>query len=440
MMTQVFRGRTLADARSAAEIALGNDAVLLTTRKVPRRGVGGWLGQVDIEVSAASAAAIFPPSSDAPRSASTRKSVPPSSRPPARKSSGPFSTAVYRATDELNTDDAASAAAAAPPDATPSRDLAALRAEIRAVQVAISARAPSSPSSAPPPAPAIESEVAAMREAMEQLALAPLARGGPLARLIRARGIEGKAAAALSRALRDRKGDDDSAADAFRDALADLIHVSSWPLAGDEPKLIALVGPSGIGKTTTAAKMAAKAIIDQHKTVTFVACDASRVGAVEQLKRYAHFMEAHFEVASSPLDLQHIIARAKTDIVIVDTAGKTVLHPEGVEVSLGARGKGFREVQGRKRHVLLCVPASLRANDAEKFWRIWKPSAPTAIVVTKLDETEAPSGLLHATMASRLPVCALCFGHRVPEDIGPATTGAILDYLVPPGSVWRQAP
>jgi flagellar biosynthesis protein FlhF len=56
---------------------------------------------------------------------------------------------------------------------------------------------------------------------------------------------------------------------------------------------------------------------------------------------------------------------------------------------------------------------------------------PTALAVTKLDETAAPSGLLHGPAASGLPVSVLCAGQRVPEHVAPATAGAILDYLVP---------
>jgi flagellar biosynthesis GTPase FlhF len=85
----------------------------------------------------------------------------------------------------------------------------------------------------------------------------------------------------------------------------------------------------------------------------------------------------------------------------------------------------------RKRHVLLCVPASLRSNDAIRLAKRYAAAAPTGIVVTKIDETDAPAGIVHASWAAKLPISVMCFGQRVPEDIAPAATAALVDYLAP---------
>jgi flagellar biosynthesis protein FlhF len=83
--------------------------------------------------------------------------------------------------------------------------------------------------------------------------------------------------------------------------------------------------------------------------------------------------------------------------------------------------------------VLLCVPASIRAVDAARVARLYGVLSPTSLVSTKLDETEAPAGLVHAAWAARLPYSVLCFGQRVPEDVGPATAATLLEYLTPRG-------
>ena len=139
-------------------------------------------------------------------------------------------------------------------------------------------------------------------------------------------------------------------------------------------------------------------------------------------------------------DLGRALANAATDLVIIDTAGHPPTKPDGVEAAIG-NVRGASPSRGRWiRHVLLCLPASVRAADAERFGRAFQPCGPTAIAVTKLDETCSPAGLLHGTAATRLPVSVLCFGQRVPEDIARATSGAILDQLVPPGGArWREA-
>jgi flagellar biosynthesis GTPase FlhF len=85
---------------------------------------------------------------------------------------------------------------------------------------------------------------------------------------------------------------------------------------------------------------------------------------------------------------------------------------------------------GRERRVALCLPAATRWTDAARAVRIFGCLAPTEVIATKLDETDLRSGIVHASCASGLPVSTLTFGHRVPEDIAPATTSGILDAVM----------
>jgi flagellar biosynthesis GTPase FlhF len=89
--------------------------------------------------------------------------------------------------------------------------------------------------------------------------------------------------------------------------------------------------------------------------------------------------------------------------------------------------------------VLLTLPASVRAEDAVRFYKEYALTGPTALVITKLDETVAPAGIVHGAIAAKLPISVLCFGQNVPDDIAPATTGAILDYLLPKGTRRRTS-
>jgi flagellar biosynthesis GTPase FlhF len=120
----------------------------------------------------------------------------------------------------------------------------------------------------------------------------------------------------------------------------------------------------------------------------------------------------------------------------VDTAGRSPTRLDSPERALralpGPRG-------GRTRIVLLALPASVRADDAARFAREFALTRPTAMAVTKLDETVVPAGLVHGAFAAKLPISVLCFGQNVPDDIAPATTGAILDYLLPKGARRRMS-
>jgi flagellar biosynthesis protein FlhF len=167
------------------------------------------------------------------------------------------------------------------------------------------------------------------------------------------------------------------------------------------------------------------------RTVTLVGCDSFRVGAMEQLACYAGLMGAELATARTSDELRAILDNASTDVVIVDTSGRPPTA-DGVEIALFPARRAGREVSTtRSRHVLLCVPAALRSHDAVRVAKRYGALAPTSLAITKIDETEAPAGIVHASWATRLPVSVTCFGQRVPEDIAPATVGALVAHVAP---------
>lgn len=402
MIPSTFRGRTLDDAQHAARAALGEDAVILTARRVRGQGLRGLFGGVDIEV-----AATAPPPSTRKRSV----------RPPAPR--GPFASSVYVEEQPRPGGNGADA-------------MAALRQELRSMQGLVARAA------APPPATSglsMAREIAALRDAVEKLTETSSPRTGAVGRLLRETGIEGSAATELVRVFKAAGGVLQQ--EAVRDTIGGMVRVAPWPLAEQGPVSIALVGPSGVGKTTTAAKLAGRAMHELGKTVTFVTCDHVRVGAFEQMDRFADLLGAKVVAARTPAELQRAIETAETDLVIVDTAGRSMQRPDGPERLL-ASVPGLRSK--RSRVVLLCLPASVRAADAARFTGDFAPAGPTALAITKIDETRAPAGLLHGVVAAKVPLSVLCFGQNVPEDIAPATMGAVLDYLLPKGAARRRAP
>jgi flagellar biosynthesis protein FlhF len=165
------------------------------------------------------------------------------------------------------------------------------------------------------------------------------------------------------------------------------------------------------------------------RTVTLVGCDAFRVGAAEQLARYAGLIDARLEAANTSDQLTNIILDARTHVVIVDTSGRSPTA-DGVELALAPSRRGI-PAAGRARNVILCVPASLRAVDASRVSRAFNSLCPTSLAITKIDETNAPAGIVHAAWASKLPISVLCFGQRVPEDVSSATVETLVDHVAP---------
>ena len=404
---QVFRGRTLTEARRAAFEALGGGAVLLTTREVRKPGFAGFLGSKEIEVVAeAPTRVVTPPASPA---------VHPTPVP--RRPEGIFALGAYRPST-APTDAAATSATA--PAASVATLRTELRTELRALKAAVTQ---------PERIPAdLLAELAALRVAVEEVAQEPR-KGDRVAALLRSRGIEGPVATLLTRSMK-RHEDAGPLPERLREALTEVVKVAPWPLATEGRTLVGLVGPTGVGKTTTIAKLAAHARMAE-RSVTLIACDGFRVGAVEQLRRYATLLGAKFATANTRDELAHAIEATDTDLVLVDTAGRAP-KLEGAEWFLSAESFRRSSVSAAlTRHVLLCLPAALRMQDATGLVRAFTPVGPTALAITKLDETAAPSGLVHAPSAAKLPVSVLCAGQRVPEHIAPATAGAILDLLVP---------
>jgi flagellar biosynthesis protein FlhF len=384
MNAQVFRGRTAIEAHRAALEQLGPEAIVLTTRSVTRTGVGGWFGASDIEI-----AATLPERSAIPvRSAVSE----------ARFAPGAYANSMSRESKS---------------------EVAALRAELKGDIRSLKTMLVKSGDSAD-----LASEIAQLRELVEALSGAQPRRDKALVQL-RALGVEGPACNAIVRALRG-KGDAETA---LREELGRILPAVAWPLEAAGQSMIAVIGPSGVGKTTTAAKLAARARMD-GKTVTLVACDTYRVGAVEQLAAYAELMGADLATAHTADQLNAIIDGARTDVVIVDTSGRPPAV-DGVEIALAAPRGPHKTAPSRRRHVLLCLPAALRANDAARLVRRYGTLTPTSLAMTKIDETDAPAGIVHASWASKLPVSVVCFGQRVPEDIAPATVGTLVDYLAP---------
>lgn len=270
-------------------------------------------------------------------------------------------------------------------------------------------------------------DLGALRADVDELIVTSTRRGA-FSTLIRDRGIEGSAALALGR-LGKTTGKSRSIRleDRLASAIATLVTVAPWPIANTGPSVVALVGPAGVGKTTTIAKLGAR-IRRSGKSVAFVSCDGYRVGAMDQLRRYAEIMESDFHAATTPEVLLAIARHSTADVVLIDTSGRAV-EPGTVEAALGdARLRG---PSNRRVEVMLCTPAALRAADAARITCGFAPTMPTSLCLTKLDETDAPSALLHAPFATKLPLSTLCFGQRVPEDISAASIAEIVARLAP---------
>ncbi len=168
-----------------------------------------------------------------------------------------------------------------------------------------------------------------------------------------------------------------------------------------------------MGKTTTIAKIAAQEKVRRKRALGVVAADAFRAGAVEQLRTYAAIIGAPFRTARTIEDMDLAMA-ASRQTLLVDTAGRS---PKDDDVRDVRRLLGRRE--GVRTH--LVIPADTSVASARRIVERFADTQPDRVVVSRLDEAEAPSALFAWLFETGLQISYVTMGQRVPDDLERAT-------------------
>lgn len=293
---------------------------------------------------------------------------------------------------------------------------------------------------ADPALAALRAELAAMRQVIEremgQLAGERL-RGSP----VRAAALEALAAFGCDAALAQRIAQRlDPALPVtallapLREELADLI-----PVAGEElletGGIVALLGPTGAGKTATIAKLAARhAARHGTRDVALVSADTARAGAREQLHVLGRRLGITVCDADGPDALTQTLDQLDDyPLVLVDTAGYGLRDRALLRQILWVRAAS-------NIRSLLVLPANAHPADLSELLRRYRPAAPEGVILTKLDECVRPGAALSVLVQHNLPMAYTTAGQRVPDDINLADARELASMLELPSASTTAPP
>ena len=202
--------------------------------------------------------------------------------------------------------------------------------------------------------------------------------------------------------------------------------VTTGPIRpGNRKKIVMLIGPTGVGKTTTLAKMGAQYALKEGNKVAFITIDNYRIAATEQLKKYAEIMRIPIYSVNDQKEFKSIIASEKADIILVDTSGRS--QKNQLKIS---EIKSFADLIDYDFEKVLCVSANTRKNDIKDVFKAFDIINFNSVIITKVDETSNVGNVVDVADKYNKPISYFTNGQEVPNDIEVADSDKIVELMV----------
>lgn len=219
----------------------------------------------------------------------------------------------------------------------------------------------------------------------------------------------------IEKGLSKEAGVDNVLSSVYQRIILKLGQRSPIELPEKGPKFLFFIGPTGVGKTTTIAKLASDFALKKKARVAFIASDTYRIAAVEQLKTYASILGIPLQVIYSPEDMEKAREELKDmELIFVDTAGRSHQKPEQKEDI----EKLLKSVPEEEREVFLVLSATTKYRDLIKIADCYADITKYNLIFTKLDETSCIGNIFNLKMHTKAPLSYTTFGQNVPDDIG----------------------
>lgn len=226
---------------------------------------------------------------------------------------------------------------------------------------------------------------------------------------------------------------DDLLASVYQKIVLKLGQMKTVELSEKKPKIIFFIGPTGVGKTTTIAKLASKYKLEKKAKIAIITADTYRVAAVEQIRTYANILSAPIEVVYHAGELKPLYEKYQEyDLILVDTAGRSHKNEEQKEDIQ----KLLETALEYPHEIYLVVSATTKYKDLVRITQTYSDISDYCLLFTKTDETDALGNILNIRMLTQKPLSYTTFGQNVPEDISVTDAQGIAKQLLGGNESW----
>ena len=190
-------------------------------------------------------------------------------------------------------------------------------------------------------------------------------------------------------------------------------------------RIVALIGATGVGKTTTLAKIAARFVLEKNIRAALITADTYRISAVEQLKTYSDILGLPIEIVYSPEALQQAIEKhSDKQLILIDTAGRSQYNEFQMKELMGLL-KANKDIE---KHLVLS--STTKHRDAEEILNRFMPCEPERVIFTKTDETSSLGLIMNLLYKKKIALSYVTNGQSVPDDITPASYPKLVEMLL----------